>query len=413
MKDRGDRSCWKPAGRAAEAGRTLPVAGRAFAVLLTAFSLPGLASGQIPPPDDAYVTLRTAHFRVTFPEDLEELSRRAAGHAETAYELFSTGFFEPPGTVDLLVTDRSDLSIGFARVFPTLRITIWAQPPVEGLALSHYDDWLALMVTHEVAHAFHLDYAGAPGRLLRGVFGRVPERWPYFSAQTVPLLAIEGIAVHEEFHSHGSGRLEGTLNEAIVRTRWADGIAESVDQGIGASPIWPGRDRRYVHGGLFFQHLADTRGQDAVVRFLRLVAEQWIPYRLDAAAREAFGSSLEAPLGRVDGGGGERDTGPSGADRARTSRDESGGDPDGGGRPLQSTLRPVPAAESPTSGATSRATSSFACSPTGKTAPSAAGTRCSRLPGGRRRGISSCPRPTTWTATGSTGTSTSSPPRGP
>ncbi len=270
------------------------MAGRAFAVLLTAFSLPGLASGQIPPPDDAYVTLRTAHFRVTFPEDLEELGRRAAGHAETAYELFSTGFFEPPGTVDLLVTDRSDLSIGFARVFPTLRITIWAQPPVEGLALSHYDDWLALMVTHEVAHAFHLDYAGAPGRLLRGVFGRVPERWPYFSAQTVPLLAIEGIAVHEEFHSHGSGRLEGTLNEAIVRTRWADGIAESVDQGIGASPIWPGRDRRYVHGGLFFQHLADTRGQDAVVRFLRLAAEQWIPYRLDAAAREAFGSSLEA-----------------------------------------------------------------------------------------------------------------------
>jgi len=162
---------------------------------------------------------------------------------------------------------------------------------VEGLALSHYDDWLALMVTHEVAHAFHLDYTGAPGRLLRGVFGRVPERWPYFSAQTVPLLAIEGIAVHEEFHCQGSGRLEGTLNEAIVRTRWADGVAESVDQGIGASPIWPGRDRKYVHGGLFFQPLADTRGQDTVVRFLRLAAEQWIRYRLDAAAREAFRSS--------------------------------------------------------------------------------------------------------------------------
>ena len=81
MKDRGDRSCWKPADRVGEAGRTLQATGRAFAVLLAAFSLSGLDSGQISPPDDTYVTLRTSHFKVTFPEGLEEPGRVRFGVA--------------------------------------------------------------------------------------------------------------------------------------------------------------------------------------------------------------------------------------------------------------------------------------------------------------------------------------------
>ncbi|NJD18844.1 MAG: hypothetical protein FIA95_06125, partial [Gemmatimonadetes bacterium] len=141
-----------------------------MAIYLT--TTPGAASAQTRvPPDEAWRTLTTEHFRVTFPERLEPLGRRAADRAEVAWGELSTMFAAPPsGRIDLVVTDHADISNGFTQVFPSNRITVYARPPVDDPGLGYFDDWMELVVTHELAHSFHLDRAGPLGRALRGAF---------------------------------------------------------------------------------------------------------------------------------------------------------------------------------------------------------------------------------------------------
>ncbi|MFH1764651.1 MAG: hypothetical protein ABIF09_10705, partial [Gemmatimonadota bacterium] len=122
-------------------------------------STPAKGFAQIPP-GEAWRTLDTEHFRITYPADLLDLAQRAGQRAEAAWAALAREFIDPPkGKVDLVVTDHADISNGFSRVFPSNRIVIFAPPPVDGFGLPHMDEWMELVVIHELAHIFHQDYA--------------------------------------------------------------------------------------------------------------------------------------------------------------------------------------------------------------------------------------------------------------
>jgi Tol biopolymer transport system component len=245
------------------------------------------------PPGEAWRTLTTENFRVTFPERLEPLGRRAADRAEVAWARLSTAFAAPPsGKVDLLITDHADLSNGFAQVRPSNRITVFARPPVDDPGLGFFDDWMELVVTHELAHSFHLDRAGPLGRLLRGAFGRLPATWPIFPELGLPRWSSEGMATWLESRFTGAGRTRGTYHDMVVRAAALEGRFERFDQVAGDSPVWPGGTRAYAYGSLFFAHLLDKHGEESLAAFTEAVAGQWVPYRLDAAGRKAFGVPL-------------------------------------------------------------------------------------------------------------------------
>jgi len=255
-------------------------------------TLPPIAAAQAP--DEAWRTLDTEHFRVTFPAGLETLGRRAADRAEVAWGKLSQALVEPPsGRIDLLVTDHTDLSNGFAQVTPSNRITVIARPPVDGPTLAPFDEWLELVITHELAHIVHLDYTRMPlGRLGRALFGRADDGWPLFPGLTTPIWVIEGLATWYESRLTDGGRLRGTFHETVVRTAVLEGRFESLGQASGASPLWPAGTRPYAYGSLFFDHLLGRYGEERMTAFVEAVAGQWIPYRLDAAGRSAFGVSI-------------------------------------------------------------------------------------------------------------------------
>ena len=231
---------------------------------------PGPAAAQAP--DETWRTFETEHFRVTFPAHLEELARRAGDVAEQAHEALSTAFRAGPGgTIDIVLTDHVDVSNGSARVSPSNRIVLYARPPPDHLALGYFDDWLEQLVVHEVAHVFHLDYAGWFGRFFRALFGRQPSILT-FPGSNVPGWVIEGLATWYESALTPGGRVHGTYHEMVLRTAALEGRFESLGTAGGYSPQWPGGSRRYAYGSLFFEHLLDKHGRGVMARFVEDLA---------------------------------------------------------------------------------------------------------------------------------------------
>jgi Tol biopolymer transport system component len=267
-------------------------AARAVAVAGALVAVAAPAAAQAP--DDDWRTITTEHFRVTFPERLEPLGRRAADRAEWAWSALRDAFIEPPdGVIDVLVTDHTDVSNGFAQVQPSNRITVYARPPVDQWSLGYFDDWMELVVTHELAHVVHLDHVRNPlGRLARGIFGRVQSEWPFFPGLTMPGWVTEGLATWYESRLTSSGRVHGTFQEMQIRAAVLEGRFEGIDQASGGSALWPAGNRPYLYGARFFEYLLEKHGDERMAEFVEAVAGQWIPYRLNAAGREAFGASL-------------------------------------------------------------------------------------------------------------------------
>ncbi len=255
--------------------------------------LPAQVRGQVAP-DAEWWTLETDHFSVTFPLGLEEVGRHAAERAEAAWDALAEALPEPRdgGRVELLLTDQVDLSNGLATVNPARRVVVYLRPPVDGFALAHFDDWLDLVIVHELAHIFHLDVTSSFGEFLRRIFGRVPAPWPFFPGIGTPDWAVEGLATWYETLLTGTGRTEGTYFEMMLRTAALEENFSPIDRATGKSAQWPAGESDYLYGSLFFDYLLDRYGEEGIRRFVLAIGGQWVPYRLNAAARDAFGVSF-------------------------------------------------------------------------------------------------------------------------
>lgn len=255
--------------------------------------LPGAAHAQPVPPNEAWRQIDTEHFVVTYPERMDALAQHAAAAAERAFGLLEERFVDAPrGRVQLLVTDHADISNGFATPRPYNQITIFARPPMDGGSLSYFDDWLELVITHELVHTFHLDMTGVIGKVIRGVFGRPPALWPVFPSAATPTWMLEGLATYYESELTGAGRVKGTWQEMVMRAAALEGSLSGLGQVTGDSPVWPAGNRPYVYGSRYLEHMAEVHGEEALAAFARTVAGLWVPYRMDAAARGAFGVSV-------------------------------------------------------------------------------------------------------------------------
>ena len=258
---------------------------------LFTFARPAVA--QAVPPHEDWRQIETEHFVVTYPERLEDLARSAGSMAERAWVLLADRFVETPDVpVQLLLTDHTDISNGFASPAPYNRITIFARPPVDGGSISYFDDWLELLITHELVHTFHLDMTGGLGRVVRAVFGRTPMSWPVFPSAASPTWFLEGLATYFESELTGAGRVKGTWQEMVMRAAALEGEFGSVQQVSGDSPVWPGGHRPYVYGARYLEHMAEVHGEETLGGFARSVAGLWVPFRMNAAARDAFGVSV-------------------------------------------------------------------------------------------------------------------------
>jgi len=254
---------------------------------LLLFSAAGQA--QLVPNDD-WRTISTPHFRVHFTPPLEEQARRAAANAERAYAQLSAELEPPRGTIDLVVSDNVDYVNGYATPFPSNRIVVFAHPPTDASGLRHFDDWNALVLTHELAHIFHLDRARGIWGVGQSVFGRNPLLFPNAYA---PAWVIEGLAVYFESRVTGSGRLESAEHSMVARAAVLGKRLPTLQELSPGTSRFPGGSVVYVYGSLLFDYLSRTRGPGTVRDFVERSSRTLFPFLLTPTSRGAFGMSFQ------------------------------------------------------------------------------------------------------------------------
>ncbi|HEY3133232.1 MAG TPA: hypothetical protein VGJ47_01255 [Gemmatimonadaceae bacterium] len=249
----------------------------------------GAAGAQLPP-NEHWRTLHTRHFRVHFTPPVEEQARRAAVNAERAYAQLSTELVPPRGTIDLVVSDNVDYVNGYATPFPSNRIVVYAHPPMDASGLRNYDDWNALVVTHELTHIFHLDRSRGIWRLGQGIFGRNPLLFPNLYE---PRWVLEGLAVYFESRLTGVGRLESSEHSMIARAAALANRVPTLQELSPGTSRFPGGEVIYVYGSLLFDYLSRTRGPGSIREFVERGAKTPIPFILTVTSRSAFGISFQ------------------------------------------------------------------------------------------------------------------------
>lgn len=252
------------------------------------FALP---LGAQVPPNVEWRTLDTEHFRVHFTPALEPLARRAADRAETAHAALREVLVQAPRRkIDLVLSDNVDFANGYATPLPTNRIVVYAHPPVNTPELAFYDDWLQLVVAHELVHIFHLDYAAGLPRLLRRVFGRTPFGFPNI---LVPRWTQEGLATALESRLTRAGRVRATLFDMTLRTAILEDEFFSIDRATGHPVTWPGGSAPYVYGSLFMDYLGERFGYEKHGDWVEAMGRRVLfTYGADGAAKRAYGEKF-------------------------------------------------------------------------------------------------------------------------
>ncbi len=214
---------------------------------------------------------------------------------------------------------------GYASPFPSNRIVIYAHPPVSTAEFRNYDDWSRLVITHELAHIFHLDRADGVWGLGQRLFGRHPALFPNGYQ---PAWVIEGLAVYYESRVTGAGRLEGSEHYMIARAAAEAGRIPRVGELSRQTSRFPGGEVVYAYGGQIFDHIARTRGPGTIPRFVDVTSKVLLPLSLNRRAKRAFGISFEnawrdwrdSLVGAAAGSAGARDPFPQWRELTRDGR---------------------------------------------------------------------------------------------
>jgi hypothetical protein len=237
-------------------------------------------------------TITTPHFRVHFAARLDSVAREAAGYAEGAYAQLSSELVAPRGRIDLLIADNVDFSNGYAQVFPSPRVVIYATPPIAAAELRYTGDWLRSVITHELAHVFHLDRARGVWALGRFVFGRSPALFPN---SFTPSWVKEGLAVHYESKFTGFGRDVSTEFPAMLRAAARDSLLMPLGRWSLASTRYPRGNTAYVYGATVMERAAQQApAGKGMRRYVDASAATAIPYLLQYNSRIGFGQSFDA-----------------------------------------------------------------------------------------------------------------------
>lgn len=265
--------------------------GRVLAFLL-ALLVPVLApvDAQAGNPDLKWKTLQTEHFWIHYQAGAEEAADRTAMLLERAYGELSVAWGHRVYLrTHVVLSDSTDVANGRAGALPFPIIFANVTAPESLSVLEAHDDWLNILLTHELVHVVHLDtvhglYRAANAVLGFGVLGKV-------STPNIlqPRWIVEGVATHEESDDTSAGRGRSAQFDMFLRTAVLEGQFQTIDQVSSGARIYPHGTSVYLYGLHLFRYIAYRYGEDKLRDLSHIYARQIVPYGINRAVEETLG----------------------------------------------------------------------------------------------------------------------------
>jgi len=241
-----------------------------------------------PAPHLQWRTIKTPCCDVHFPEAQHEVGERVAAIVDecvdNAIELVRGRLQD---RVQVVLHDVTDSPNGFANIVPYNRVELRAVTPEDDSELAKNDDWLRLLVQHELLHIVHLDIVHGLPAVVNLVFGKV---WPPNSVQ--PRMFVEGLATFAETRFTGAGRLRSSLFKTPLRIAALQGDRWSLDDASNISRRPPGGGAAYVYGAFFVEWLTARYGTQLWAAYAHDYGGRAIPYGVQRSLESITGRDL-------------------------------------------------------------------------------------------------------------------------
>ena len=259
---------------------------RCATLSLIAALLAGGADAASYPTEYRFLTLETDKVSVYFPDGFEEAARRIASLAGELLEQQTTRYGVSVPRVHVVLSDATDTPNGFATPLPFPLVGVNAAAPDGTDGFGNYDDWLRLVLSHELTHIVHLEGArGLPG-FGRKLLGRAPYLFPN---ATSPTWLVEGLATYEETRATAFGRGRNPDSRMVLRMAALDEFFPRRDQAVLGLDKWPGGQTPYLFGEAFLRDLNDHYGDRTLAKLVRQHSGNIFPFLDELTAHRVLG----------------------------------------------------------------------------------------------------------------------------
>jgi hypothetical protein len=243
-----------------------------------------------PAPHRTWRTLRTGCCDLHYDADIESQARRVAALVdEIAVELEALLDARATERIQITLGDPGDSPQGFGSPVPYNHITLYAIHPDGDDELARTDDWMRLLLTHEMLHVVHLDTQHGLPVLVNKLVGK----WwmPNF---TLPDWLLEGIATYAETKLTGGGRGRSARWRAALRMAALEGDLWKLDDVSHFSRRRPGGSASRLYGVYFLLWLTEQLGDDDyIARFNHDYASRTIPLAVQRSLEASTGVDIE------------------------------------------------------------------------------------------------------------------------
>lgn len=262
---------------------------RSSAIALVVVALAsGPASGAAAPHLD-WRTIRSKCCDVHFPAPLEPVARRVATISDESVAIASAFLDSAPlDRVQVVLHDVTDVPNGFTQVVPYDLIDLRAVTPDSDSELGVTDEYLRLLIQHEMLHVVHLDTIHGLPRAVNLVIGKV---WPPNLVQ--PRFVVEGLATYVETRFTGGGRLTSTQFHSEIVIAALAGDVWQLDDLSSYSRRNPGGGAAYAYGAAFIEWLSGKYGSHIWSAIAHDYGGTIIPYAMQRSIEAQTGRSLE------------------------------------------------------------------------------------------------------------------------
>ena len=261
------------------------VALASFLVAATLLLAPPARAGD---PDLRWRTLTSEHFRLHYPRAMEALARRTLDIAEETYVVLRGVMgFDPSERVELALFDDQDSANGLTWTFPYNMVHLYAYPPLVDEQLSCSDEWMRMLLTHELVHVFHLDRTTGLLGVANRILGKVVQ-----PNQAWPSWFTEGLAVALETRLTSGGRLRSPRFLEVLRMAALEGTFLDLGELNGTPLKLPRANAWYLYGGFFVSWLVERQGLDWLKPTFDRQGRRWVPLSFSILATRAFGATL-------------------------------------------------------------------------------------------------------------------------